>query len=263
MSGAIMPEPLAKPLIRTVAPSIVAVAVAPFGKVSVVMIARAAASQASAASSRADFGQGADDLLGRRRLADDAGRGDEHLARRRSRAAAPRSPRSPRPTCQPARPVKTLELPELTTIARTLPPGRHSRHQMTGVPRHRRPGEDAGDRAARRQLGQHQVVAPGIADPGRIGGEAHAGDRRSSGKRSGASGETAVIARELRQVAQHLAYRGGGTRRDPAGAVSKARRARGLSGTRTEICHRLASLELGGRRVTTLLVYAVGYHVVL
>ena len=53
MSGAIMPEPLQKPLMRTATPSIVAVAVAPLGKVSVVMIARAAGSQA-AASSRAD-----------------------------------------------------------------------------------------------------------------------------------------------------------------------------------------------------------------
>ena len=40
MSGAIMPEPLAKPLIVTGTPSIVARCVAPFGKVSVVMIAR-------------------------------------------------------------------------------------------------------------------------------------------------------------------------------------------------------------------------------
>jgi hypothetical protein len=50
MSGAIMPEPLAKPLRRTATPSISAVAAAPLGKVSVVMIARAAGSHASADS---------------------------------------------------------------------------------------------------------------------------------------------------------------------------------------------------------------------
>ncbi len=42
MSGAIMPAPLAKPLIVTVAPPSRALAVASFGNVSVVMIALAA-----------------------------------------------------------------------------------------------------------------------------------------------------------------------------------------------------------------------------
>ncbi len=45
MSGAIMPEPLAMPLIVTGQPSIVALRVASLGKVSVVMIASAAAFQ--------------------------------------------------------------------------------------------------------------------------------------------------------------------------------------------------------------------------
>ena len=52
MSGAIMPEPLAMPLILTSIPSILATAVAPFGKVSVVMIARAADSHNSGRASR-------------------------------------------------------------------------------------------------------------------------------------------------------------------------------------------------------------------
>src|SRR5258707_14984280 len=47
MSGAIMPAPLAKPLIVTVALPSFAVAVATLGNVSVVMIALAASSQAS------------------------------------------------------------------------------------------------------------------------------------------------------------------------------------------------------------------------
>ncbi len=44
MSGAIMPAPLAKPLMVTSVPAIRARAVASFGNVSVVMIARAASS---------------------------------------------------------------------------------------------------------------------------------------------------------------------------------------------------------------------------
>src|SRR5580765_776033 len=133
MSGAIIPDPLANPLICTLAPSIVAVAVAPFGKVSVVMIARAANSQAAASSNGTTFGRAA--------LILSAGGGspmtpvDEmntsfgSQPKRRAAVAAVL-----RTTWRPARPVNTLALPELTTIARTLPPGRHSRHQITGWP---------------------------------------------------------------------------------------------------------------------------------
>ena len=55
MSGAIMPAPLAMPLIVTPTPPMVALAVATLGKVSVVMIARAASSQFSARASPASF----------------------------------------------------------------------------------------------------------------------------------------------------------------------------------------------------------------
>ena len=133
MSGAIMPDPLQKPLSRTLAPSIVAVAVAPFGKVSVVMIARAANSQAPASSNGTMFGRAA--------LIRSAGGGSPMTpvdeintsfgSHPNSRAAAAAVLRT---TWRPARPVNTLAFPELTTIARTLPPGRHSRHQTTGCP---------------------------------------------------------------------------------------------------------------------------------
>ena len=56
MSGAIMPEPLAIPAIVTGTPSISAVAAAPLGKVSVVMIARAAASMPSGAQAGRQLG---------------------------------------------------------------------------------------------------------------------------------------------------------------------------------------------------------------
>src|SRR5690349_406223 len=109
MSGAIMPEPLAKPLSRTRVPAIVAVAVAPFGKVSVVMIARAAGSQASAASDGA--------TLGKASTIFSAGGGspitpvDEMNtsfgSQRKSFAAAAAVAST---TSLPARPVKVLEL---------------------------------------------------------------------------------------------------------------------------------------------------------
>ena len=133
MSGAIMPEPLAKPLSRTLVPSIVAVAVAPLGKVSVVMIARAAGSHASAASDGA--------MLGKASTIRSAGGGSpmtpvEEMntsfgSHRNSLAAAAAVIST---ASLPARPVKTLALPELTTIARTLPPGRQAWHHSTGGP---------------------------------------------------------------------------------------------------------------------------------
>ena len=83
MSGAIMPAPLAMPLIVTVTPSMAAWRVASFGKVSVVMIAWAAAAQASAPSSvrPGAIGEHALELGGVEGLADHAGRGDEDLFR--------------------------------------------------------------------------------------------------------------------------------------------------------------------------------------
>ena len=82
MSGAIMPAPLAMPLIVTVAPPIFACAVATFGNVSVVMIALAASSK------RAGRGRSRPAPASRRRIA--------------APAAARRSRRSRRGTPPPA-----------------------------------------------------------------------------------------------------------------------------------------------------------------
>src|SRR5271168_1830411 len=133
MSGPIIPEPLAKPLSRTSVPSIRAVAVAPLGKVSVVMIARAAGSQASAARVGA--------ILGRASTIFCAGGGSpitpvEEMntsfgSQRKSFAAAAAVAWT---ASWPVRPVNTLALPELTTIARALPPGRQAWHHKTGGP---------------------------------------------------------------------------------------------------------------------------------
>src|SRR5580704_7484294 len=131
MSGAIMPEPLQNPLRRTVAPSIVAVAVAPFGKVSVVIIARAATSHAPGASSAVTFGNAAEMRLagGASPMTpvDEMNTSFGSQPNRRAAAAAVFST-----TCQPTLPVNTFAFPELTTIARAFPAGRHCRHQITG-----------------------------------------------------------------------------------------------------------------------------------
>src|SRR5262249_39251564 len=133
ISGAIMPEPLQKPLIRMVVPSIVAVAVAPFGKVSVVMIARAAGSHLAASSNGTIFGSASTIFAaggGSPITPVDEMKTSRGLQRNSSEvAAAVRSQ-----TSRPARPVNTLALPELTTIARAEPPGRQARHQSTGAP---------------------------------------------------------------------------------------------------------------------------------
>ncbi len=80
MSGAIMPAPLAKPLMVTSVPAIRTRAVASFGKVSVVMIARAASLIGIGRGRGREFGQDAVERLRRQRLADHAGRRQKHFA---------------------------------------------------------------------------------------------------------------------------------------------------------------------------------------
>ena len=135
ISGAIMPLPLAMPLMRTSVPPMRAVRVTPLGKVSVVMIPRAAASQPDSD-----------------RLACSSGNAAVSFSWGRT---SPITPVEERKTCSmgtpailaaaaavalqasaPALPVKTLALPALITTARALPPGSISRHQSTGAPGH-------------------------------------------------------------------------------------------------------------------------------
>ena len=192
MFGAIMPEPFAKPLSRTVVPSIVAVAVAPFGKVSVVMIARAAGSQASADSFSTAPGSAA--------MMRSGGGGspitpvEEMNTSLRVAAEQPRRFRRGRlddlPAGAPGEHVGVAGIDDNSPdrAADQALPTPHDR-----MPRGLGQREHAGHRAARRQLGDHHVVAPAIADAGFMRGETHAGDRLQLGKRSGARGETAAI----------------------------------------------------------------------
>ena len=211
MFGAIMPEPFAKPLSRTVVPSIVAVAVAPFGNVSVVMIARAAGSQASADSFSAASGSAATMRSG--------GGGSpitpvEEMntslwVQPNSRAASAAVAWT---TCQPARPVNTFALPELTTTARTRPAIRFCRHHTTGCP-----GVwDSVNTPATVLPGASSAIIMSLRPLYRI--PASCAARRTPaigsmvGKRSGARGETAAIVSDSGKAGcaaaqRHVAYR--------------------------------------------------------
>ena len=119
MSGAIMPAPLAMPLIVTSTPPSRAVRVATFGKVSVVMIALRGVEPAVSARALLAGAEHALELRGIERLADDAGRGEEDLAPARQPAArAAISAVSRDGRRRRFWPVKALALPELTTSAR-------------------------------------------------------------------------------------------------------------------------------------------------
>ena len=132
MSGAIMPAPLAMPLMVTLALPSFTVAVATFGKVSVVMIAFAASSQPSGAARAtrsssmplnlvASSGSPITPVEARKIL--------PGLVAAALAAIAAVSVVA----CLPVLPVKALALPELTTSARASPPFSTARHQSTAA----------------------------------------------------------------------------------------------------------------------------------
>src|SRR5258708_4583878 len=135
MSGAIMPAPLAKPLIVTVALPSFAVAVATLGNVSVVMIALAASSQASgrvAATRPSITPSNALALSGSPITpveARNTSAGLQPMARAAISAVNLHAVR-------PVLPVNALALPELTTSARGFAPLSRSRHHSTGADGH-------------------------------------------------------------------------------------------------------------------------------
>ena len=104
------------------------------------MIARAASAPASGVQPVAQRAELGHDALGWQRLADHAGRGDEHMARGTPSVAAAASTVA-RTASRPAPPVKALELPEFTRIAK--PPADavsdRSSCEFLLAPQHRRP----------------------------------------------------------------------------------------------------------------------------
>ena len=176
MSGAIMPAPLAMPLMVTVALPSFTVAVATFGKVSVVMIALAASIQWSGVAASASVASTPSNLV--------ASSGSPITpveARNTSSAVQPTALAAicavSAVDCLPVLPVKALALPELTTSARAC-----RGLELGAAPFHRRRrafrfGEDAGDRRALVDHREQHVGAALVADAGGGGREPHAGDR--------------------------------------------------------------------------------------
>src|SRR4051812_10037708 len=135
ISGAIMPAPLAMPLIVTVALPSLAVAVATFGKVSVVMIALAASSQAFgwAAATRPSMTPSKAWALSGSPITPVEARNTSGGLQPMARAAISAVNLQ---AARPVLPVKALALPELTTSARGLAPFNRSRHHSTGADGH-------------------------------------------------------------------------------------------------------------------------------
>ena len=224
MSGAIMPEPLAMPLIVTGTPSMLALAVAPFGKVSVVMMVRAAACQSSAPRP-----------IQQRRQ-----------DRRRSCSAGSGSPITPVEAMntssvgQPSRPAAATAVRSTASIAGAAgkrvgvagvddQPAGPPAGEGLAAPGDRRGtglrlGEHAGDGGAGGQLGEQHVVAALIADARRAAGEAHAAHRRHFGKRRRRERRDGMsvdhVQKDLQPVSEDagmMHIRGGGTRCRAAG----------------------------------------------
>ncbi len=135
ISGAIMPAPLAMPLMVTLALPSFTVAVATFGKVSVVMIAFAALIQSSDAADVANVASTPSNLV--------ASSGSPITpveARNTSLALQPTALEAIEAVsavdCRPVLPVKALALPEFTTSARALPGPSLARHHSTGADGH-------------------------------------------------------------------------------------------------------------------------------
>ena len=137
MSGAIMPAPLAMPLIVTLALPSLTVAVATFGKVSVVMMARAALIQSPGVACAASSDKTPSNFV------PSSGSPITPVeARNTSRASQPIALAAivavSAVACLPVLPVKAFALPELTTSARAKPascPARAFRGTIPPVPR--------------------------------------------------------------------------------------------------------------------------------
>ena len=135
MSGMIMPAPLAMPLMVTLALPSLTVAVASFGKVSVVMIALAALIQSPGAAVSASVASTPSNLVA------SSGSPITPVEARNTSfglqpAALAASAAVSAVACRPVLPVKALALPELTTSARALPLLSLARHHSTGADGH-------------------------------------------------------------------------------------------------------------------------------
>ena len=192
MSGAIMPAPLAMPLMVTSTPSISALRVASLGKVSVVMMARAASAKASGLASRASVAKALGDLARIERLADHAGRGDIDVGLEAIGGF------SRRLGGELHRLAPALAGEGIGIAGIDHERARHAVGEMRAAPidrrrRRLRLGQHAGDRGAGIEQRKQQIDAAGIANAGGGGGDAHAVDRRQMRR---------MLRRERRDLAQ-------------------------------------------------------------
>jgi hypothetical protein len=135
ISGAIMPAPLAMPLMTTSTSPIATRAVATLGKVSVVMIARAASIRPSGLALAASLPRTAAILplsSGSPITPVEA----MNISAGAAPVASPAALATWATALAPMPPVKALALPELTTKARARPCARFWRHQSTGAEGH-------------------------------------------------------------------------------------------------------------------------------
>ena len=133
MSGAIMPLPLAMPLMRTSASPMRAMRVAAFGKVSVVMMPRAASSQPYSLRLSCSAGRAAVmRACGRTSPITPVEARNTSRLRQPSNSAAAAAVASQ--LCWPARPVNTFAFPALITMPRARPPDSAARSHSTGAP---------------------------------------------------------------------------------------------------------------------------------
>ena len=171
------------PLMVTISPSILATRQEPLGKVSVVMIASAAARQPPEASRSI--------RLGKCGVSRSASRGTPMTPVEAMKTSADFAPTRAaacsaiaRVAFAPTAPVNAFELPALTTRARALPLPRRraSRHQSTGAPGIFERVNTPGRRRARREHGDHQIVALLVLIAGFHAAERHARNGEHIGK---------------------------------------------------------------------------------
>ena len=173
MSGAIMPLPLAMPVIRTSASPICAVRVAALGNVSVVMMPRAASSQASSRSLACSAGSAA--------ISFSCG------------STSPITPVEAMNTCFAGQPTsfaaaaarrgagvapglagEHVGIAGIHHDGARLAAGKRARHQSTGAPGHLLEVKTPATVVPARQLHHHEVVAALIANACRRGAQADA-----------------------------------------------------------------------------------------
>ena len=184
MSGAIMPAPLAMPQMVTGLPSSRAIAAAPLGKVSVVMIALAASCQASARAPATRPPMTRGELARVERLADHAGRGEKHLGRLApgGRGGDLRGERGRRAPGLAGEGIGVAGIDHERARRAALEAGAAPVDRRGRAFRAR---EHARDRGAGIEQREQHVGAPGVADAGGRGREPHAGNRRQVGKLRG------------------------------------------------------------------------------